>query len=71
MGLLKMVFFLDEEPIHTVAYNRDVQKGKFAVPMMEMMAVEVAVLIVKANGNTPDKWEDRQPAGGHHPIGRG
>lgn len=68
MGQLKMTFTLDKEVIRQVAYDKDVKPGEPAIPMMEMMAVEMASMLLSVTRREEAKTPLEPQPGGHHPY---
>ena len=68
MGQLKMTFTLDKEVIRQVTYDKDVKPGEPAIPMLEMLAVELATMILSVSKKEEAKTQPIPQMGGHHPY---
>ena len=70
MGQLKMQFTLDAEVIHEVTYDKDAKKGETGIPILEMLAVELATTILSVTRKKEAKTPPEPQPGGHHPYNR-
>lgn len=68
MGQLKMTFTLDGEVINEVTYDKDTKKGETGIPILEMLAVELATTILSVTRKEEAKTQPIPQMGGHHPY---
>jgi len=54
-GTLKLTVTIDEEVILSSTYNKSVHRDAAIRNVMEMLAVELAIILVRANDNIPDE----------------